>query len=112
MFVWGNRCMLLFCLLFALEPVIGNYKYYWCLMLLLGVAAFALLIGYIKKEYNSPQIIPQSVKDIEKTSLPCLLISIFGIIISHIYKSTLFKFWIFVFFIELVIYIQKVRKAT
>lgn len=93
--------MLLFCFLFSLGPLLDTYEYYWYLLSLLGVIGVIFIVGRIKKSFSSKEMLFQCVEHIEKTSFLYLLISILGMIISYLYDSALFKFWISMFILDL-----------
>ena len=95
---------LLFCIIFSLEPILKSWDVYWYLMLFLVLIGIIALICYILGIFRQRIAISETLVSIQKTSPLYMGVCILGIIISYIYKSTLFKSWLFLLAIELFVY--------
>jgi hypothetical protein len=95
--------MLLFCLLLTLEPILGHSDVYWYLMSFLVLIGFFVLIGFIIGVFKRKVSIPESLARLKKTSYLYFSVFIVGLIISFAYHSSMYKFWLSIFVIELVV---------
>ena len=101
-FLLADKGVLLFCLLFALEPILGHNDVYWYLMAFLGLIGFLVLIGFMIGAFMRKVSMADFLASVKKTSYLYFSVFIVGIIISLACHSSMYKFWLSVFVIELV----------
>ena len=100
-----------FLILLSLEPILNCFKTYWLFMVLLAVVWFIILTWYILSIFKKGTPIQKYIFDIKKMSFINLLICILGFSISYMYKSSLIKFWVFIFCIEIINYVLNLKKV-
>lgn len=94
---WLNTPMQIFCLLFTFEPIFESHTLYWYIVVLAGCIVFIQMISLIfGLKAMQRAIILESIT----SRVISLLIYTVGIIISYLYDSSLFGFWIFMFVLE------------
>ena len=107
----ANISAIPFLILFSLEPILNCFKTYWLFMVLLAVVWFIILTWYILSIFKKGTPIQKYIFDIKKMSFINLLICILGFSISYMYKSSLIKFWVFIFCIEIINYVLNLKKV-
>lgn len=100
-----------FLFLFALEPILKCFKTYLFFMVLLAVIWFIILTRYIISTFKKSTPIQKYIIDIKNMSFINILICILGFSISYMYESSLAKFWVFIFGIEIISYILNLKKV-
>ena len=98
-----------FLILFSLEPVLKCFKTYWLFIVLSTVIWFIILTWYIVSIFKKSTPIQKYIFDIKNMSFINFLICILGFSISYMYESSLVKFWLFIFCIEIINYIINTR---
>lgn len=94
---WLNTPMQIFCLLFTFEPIFEGHTLYWCIVVLAGCIVFIQMVSLIfGLKAMQRAIIHESIT----SRVISLLIYTVGILISYLYDSSLFGFWIFMFVLE------------
>lgn len=97
--------------MFSLEPILNGFTVYWILVMLLAIIGFVALTCYIINIFKKNTSIKEYILDTRKVAYINIAICVVGIIISYIYVSPLIKFWIFIFFIECINYIQNLKRG-
>lgn len=95
---WFKIGLIVFLVLFAFEPVMGFSDIYLNIMLLLTALIFIIFISSIILVFKGNFKMISSFVDSRIMSA----ISILGLVISHIYDSNLFKFWLFILAMNLI----------
>lgn len=80
-------------------------------MVLLAVIWFIILTRYIISTFKKSTPIQKYIIDIKNMSFINILICILGFSISYMYESSLAKFWVFIFGIEIISYILNLKKV-
>lgn len=107
----ANISAIPFLILFSLEPILNSFKTYWLFMVLLAVVWFIILTWYILSIFKKGTPIQKYIFDIKKMSFINMLICILGFSISYMYKSSLIRFWVFIFCIEIINYVLNLKKV-
>ena len=89
---WVNCSFLLFCLLFAFEPILCSSEVYLSFMILLSVVGFIVLAGGIIGIWSGNIPIRQFLIRSQKSLWTNTSIYVLGLIISYIYHSSLITF--------------------
>lgn len=106
-----SRPLLLISLLLAFQPIAATSNIYTNIMLAIAAVGFivfiagiiCVLMGIISlKEYDATQ---------KETTISLLAISVLGLIVSYVYDSNLYKFWLLVIALQLIdLCMQRKRK--
>ena len=108
---WLKVGYILSLLLFAFEPIIASSDVYFWIMSALATMAFIALVGFIIGIFKKKISIQNGLIKERKNLFFHLFVSIFGIIISYTYQSSLLNFWIFILVLSLLrIFLKKPLK--
>ena len=87
--------------LLTFEPIFGRYDFYFGLLIFAAIVVFlslgGLLIGALSGNISTHYCIDK----FSKTSFALLIVYAIGLVVSWLYHSNLFGFWIFLFALEL-----------
>ncbi|WP_277064732.1 hypothetical protein [Prevotella aurantiaca] len=110
---WINKGILLFILLFALEPILSSSNIYWYLLAVSASIVLLVLIGFILGIFLKKIPIKNNLINERIISYGYLLASLLGLVIYYIYKGELLNFWIVIIFLNLGnIYLEQSSKDT
>lgn len=110
---WINKGILLFILLFVLEPILSSSNIYWYLLAVSASIVLLVLIGFILGIFIKKIPIKNNLINERKISYEYLLVSLLGLVIHYIYKGELLNFWIVIIFLNLGnIYLEQSSKDT
>lgn len=110
---WINKGILLFILLFVLEPILSSSNIYWYLLAVSASIVLLVLIGFILGIFLKKIPIKNNLINERKISYEYLLVSLLGLVIHYIYKGELLNFWIVIIFLNLGnIYLEQSSKDT